>query len=286
MDNKSDGRVVLITGASSGIGKACAQHLHGKGLKVYGTSRKGPKPWEASAEPSASDHSDSFEMLGIDVSNDDAVQGGIRYILEKEGRLDIVINNAGVGIAGALEDVSMEECRSVFETNLYGIIRVCQAVIPTMREQKSGYIINVGSLGGLFGMPFDSIYCASKHAVEGLTETLRMEIKQFGIKTVLIEPGDIDTGISSRTPSAEKAQTNPVYLDIFNKVCTAAVENESDGSPSETVALLVERIINTASPRLRYKVGPAFQKVTIPLKRILPQGAFEWIIMKNYNMIG
>jgi len=285
MNDKSDGRVVLITGASSGIGKACAQHLHGMGLKVYGTSRKGHSPWEASAEPSPSDHSDSFEMLGIDVSNDDAVQGGIRYILEKEGRLDIVINNAGISIGGALEDVSMEECRGVFETNLYGIIRVCQAVIPTMRKQKAGYIINVSSLGGLIGMPFDSIYCASKHAVEGLTETLRMEIKQFGIKTVLIEPGDIDTGASSRMPRAERAQTNPVYMDILNKVYAASIENEDEGSPPETVALLVERIINTASPRLRYKVGPTFQKLMIPLKRILPHGTFERIIMKNYNMI-
>ncbi len=245
-------RVVLITGASSGVGKACASHLHQKGFSVFGTSRLGPQPWLKSVETS-NDSSESFELIRMDVCEEDSVQKGIDYILEKKGRLDVVMNNAAVSIVGALEDVSIDECRAVFEANLFGVLRVCQAVVPTMREQRSGYIINVSSLGGLFAMPYDGVYCASKHAVEGLTETLRMELKQFGIKTVLIEPGDIDTGITARTPTAIKAKTNPVYLENFKKVNTAAINNEDDSVSPETVAHLLERIINTPAPKLRYK---------------------------------
>ena len=233
----------------------------------------------------SNDSSESFELIRMDVCEDDSVQESIEYILEKEGRLDVVVNNAASSILGALEDVSIEESKQVFEANLFGILRVCQAVIPVMREQRSGYIINVSSLGGLFAMPYDGIYCASKHAVEGLTETLRMELKQFGINTVLIEPGDIDTGMTARMPTAEKARTNPVYLESFKKVNAAAIKNEDDSVPPAVVALLLERIINTPAPKLRYKVGLMMQKAVVPLKRLLPETTFEWLIMKNYEML-
>jgi NADP-dependent 3-hydroxy acid dehydrogenase YdfG len=163
-------RVVLITGASSGIGQACARHLARQGYQVFGTSRR---PQGGADEP--------FEMIPMDVTDEDSVRQGVATVLARAGRLDVVVNNAGFGFGGAVEDTSIDEARELFETNLFGMLRVCRAVLPHLRERRAGTIVNVSSLAGLIGQPFVGMYCATKFATEGLTEALRMEVRPFGI---------------------------------------------------------------------------------------------------------
>lgn len=271
--NRKSNRVVLITGASSGIGKACAEHLHKLGYRVYGTSRSvqqvNPK---------------SFEMIQMDVDSDNSVKDGINLILEKEGKLDVVVNNAGFGIAGSVEDTSIEEARAQLETNFFGVFRVCKAVLPIMRKQKSGYIINISSIGGLVSLPFQGLYSASKFAVEGMTEALRMEIKGFGINVVLIEPGDLHTEFTSHRRKILQLQKNSVYSEKFNSAIQVVESDETHGDNPDKAAYLVERIINTKTPCFRYTVGPIVERIAILLKKILPQSVFEWIVMKSYKL--
>jgi NAD(P)-dependent dehydrogenase (short-subunit alcohol dehydrogenase family) len=171
-------KVVLVTGASSGIGQAIARRLAARGWRVFGTSRN-----------QASDF-DGIDMLPMDVDDDDSVARTVAAIVEKTGRLDAVVNNAGWALMGPIEDTPIAEARAQMETNFFGVLRVRRAVLPVMREQRAGHIVNISSLGGIFGMPFSGIYSASKFAVEGLSESLRLETHRFGVRVVLIEPGD------------------------------------------------------------------------------------------------
>lgn len=272
MSSAISDKIILITGASSGIGKICAEFLCSIGHKVYGTSRR------PSIEARA------FEMITMDVNDDASVAAGISYIVGREGRLDVLVNNAGMGIAGALEDTSMEELKFQFETNLFGAFRVCQAVLPTMRAQQSGYIINVSSLAGLVGIPFQGAYSASKFALEGLTEVLRMEVKPFGIHTVLIEPGDFNTGFTDSRIKTQQSQTNTLYRAPFNTALGIMEEDEINGAKPDKIAVLVDHIISHSAPRPRYKVGPALQKFAVALKKFIPSRFFETIIMKTYKI--
>lgn len=191
--------VVFITGASSGIGKICAEHLHAKGYRVYGTSRR------ASSTPQAVG-SDRFRLIAMDVNSEDSVQRAIQTVLVAEGRIDVVLNNAGDGVAGSVEDTSLDEAQRQLDTNFFGVLRVCHAALPIMRRQASGLIVNVSSLGGLVGLPFQGLYSASKFAVEGMTEALRMEVRPFGVRVVLVEPGDFRTGFTEQRRKAVAAQ--------------------------------------------------------------------------------
>ena len=159
-------RVVLVTGASSGIGKCCAEYLCNKGYRVYGTSRKADSS-DSKQRPS---NINSTQMIRMDVTDEPSVKQGVADIIARESRIDVVINNAGFGIIGALEDTSIDEAKSQLETNFFGALRVCRAVLPTMRKQRSGYIVNISSIGGLIGLPFQSAYSASKFALEGASE--------------------------------------------------------------------------------------------------------------------
>jgi NAD(P)-dependent dehydrogenase (short-subunit alcohol dehydrogenase family) len=168
-----DDSVVLITGASSGIGRCCAEHLFQKGCRVYGTSRRASRT-DTTGSFAASD---TFTMMPMDVTDGNSVRKGVAHVIARESRLDVVVNNAGFAIAGALEDTTIQEAKFQLETNFFGALRVCRAALPIMRQQGSGYIVNIGSLGGLFGLPFQSAYSASKYALEGATEALRQEVK-------------------------------------------------------------------------------------------------------------
>jgi len=278
---KKENKIVLITGASSGIGKACAHYLSENGHIVYGTSRN--VPVDGIAQPTG--QGKSFTMLRMDVRDTISVENAIDTILKKEGRIDVAVNNAGISIQGAVEDMSVDEFKQEFETNLFGPIRVCQAALPIMREQGSGYIVNISSLAGQIGIPFDGGYSATKFALEGLTETLRVEVKPFGIKVVLIEPGDINTNMSSHSLKAANALKNPTYQERFKRAALATQENEKNGSSPETIAILLEKIINDPSPRLRYVGGSALDKTTLILKKLIPPKLFEYLVMKTYNII-
>src|ERR1700724_82946 len=178
-------RVVLVTGASSGIGLACATHLAGRGYRGYGTSRR------SGAGPAG-----KVTMLAAGVFDGGSVEQAIATVLDHEGRLDIVVNNAGMGIAGPVENTSIEEAKRQLEVNFFGAFRVCRAALPAMRKQGSGYIVNIGSIGGLIAIPYQAMYSASKFALEGFSESLRMEVRPFGIRVVIIEPGDHKTALT------------------------------------------------------------------------------------------
>ncbi len=269
-------RVVLITGASSGIGQACAKYLHERGYRVYGTSRR------AAAEPAAD--SAGFTMLQMDVDSDESVANGIKLLLDREGRIDVVVNNAGNGIAGAVEDTSIEEAKAQMETNFFGSFRVCQAVLPSMRKQGSGYIVNISSAAGRISVPFQALYSASKFAIEGLTEALRMEVKPFGIRVAMIEPGDFNTGFTAgRRRNAASGQSS-AYTEQFEAALGVMEADETGGPSPDKVGPLLERIINARSPRLRNTVGPFFEKIALGLKRFFPARVFEWGLTKYYKL--
>ena len=189
-------QVILITGASSGIGKATANLLVQQGYTVYGTSRK------------ASESTNGVRMLTMDVTQPASIQQAVEQILSEQGRIDILINNAGLGISGALELETDEEIGKQMDTNFMGVVRMCKAVIPIMRKERKGFIINISSIGGLIAVPFQGFYSASKFAVEGYSEALQHEVRPFGIRVCLVEPGDFYTnftanrGISSGLPGS------------------------------------------------------------------------------------
>ena len=269
-------RVVLITGASSGIGRACAQYLAERGYRVYGTSRK------ITSDDPVEDG--SVRMIRMDVNDDRSVASGIDQVLQDAGRLDVVVNNAGFGIAGAIEETSIEEARALFETNLFGLLRVCRAVLPKMRGQGSGTIINISSLAGRIGLPYQGLYSATKFAVEGLTEALRMEVKPFGIKVVLIEPGDFRTGFTANRVHTAASKEDSAYQERFQRTLKVAESDEEGGSSPERIARLLHRILQESSPKVRYSTGEASQRAAAILKGILPSKLFEWGLMKYYKI--
>lgn len=274
MNTGNANKVVLITGASSGIGKASAEHLHNQGFRVYGTTRRDP------GELPVSGHI----MIRLDVDDDDSVEQGISLIMAMEGRLDVVVNNAGIGISGAVEDTSLDEAKAQFETNFFGVLRVCRQILPIMRKQRSGRIINISSVAGLVGVPFNGLYCATKFALEGLSETLRMEVKPYGIHVSLVEPGDINTAMSEHSPKTRESASNPAYRANHTAALNIMARDEQEGPPPAVVARLIERIICEPSPRLRYSVGPLIEKVFVAIKALLPARLLEWGLMQYYRV--
>jgi NAD(P)-dependent dehydrogenase (short-subunit alcohol dehydrogenase family) len=269
-ESSAQPRVILITGTSSGIGQACARHLAARGWRVFGTQR---------AEPSGTPV-DGVEIVSMDVDDDASVAAGVARVVERTGRLDAVVNNAGYAAAGAVEDTSIAEAKAQFETNFFGVLRVCRAVLPILRSQGGGYLVNISSLAGTFGMPYAGMYSASKHAIEGLSESLRFEVSRFGIKVVMIEPGDFNTGMTQRRRVAAESTTNPAYREAFARALDKQNRDETTAPTPESIARLLERILNDPRPKLRYPIGMASQTMVGPLRRFLPQRAFEWLGFK------
>ena len=271
---KSDGgKVVLITGASTGIGKVCGEHLAGLGMTVYGASRS-----------LAESDGGQFHTLRMDVTDDASVRDGVQQIQERHGRIDVAINCAGYGIAGAVEETSPQEAMAQFDTNFFGVHRVCRAVLPTMRQQNDGVIINVSSLAGLLAVPFQAFYSASKFAMEGMTEALRMEVRPFGIRVVLIEPGDFKSEFPANRVNTADSANSEVYRELLERCVGVMREEEKNGKVPYPVARLLERIINDPSPRLRYTVGPFGERLGPKLKSILPYRIYEYLFMKHYKL--
>jgi short-subunit dehydrogenase len=271
-------KVIFITGVSSGIGKACAEHLANKGYPVYGTSRKVTSPTRKNTD------SGFLEIIPMDVNSDASVQEGINYLINKEGRLDVVVNNAGFGIAGAIEDTTIEEAKRQFETNFFGILRVLRTSLPIMRKQESGLIVNISSIAGLIGLPYQGLYSATKFAIEGLSEALRMEVKKFKVNVVLIEPGDFQTQFTANRQKTIESEKNQTYQEDFRRALSVIENDEKNGSSPEKIALLLEKIINDPSPRFRYLVGPFSEKLAVFLKKIMP-AQLELILMKHYKLL-
>ncbi len=271
-------RVVLITGASSGIGKTCAEHLQRRGYCVYGTSRRAaPLPPEPSPDP-------GLRMIAMDVTSETSVRQAVDLVLAREGRIDVVVNNAGWGIAGSVEDTSIAEAQEQLDTNFFGVLRVCQAVLPTLRRQGSGTLVNISSMGGLVAIPFQGLYSASKFAVEGMTESLRMELRPYGVKVAMIEPGDFRTGFTAERRMAAAAAEGP-YKQALCTAVTVMEKDEQGGATPEAIAWRLEKIINARDPKLRHLVGPLAQRFAVGvLKKLLPQRWFERMIAGYYKI--
>jgi NAD(P)-dependent dehydrogenase (short-subunit alcohol dehydrogenase family) len=265
--------VVLVTGASSGFGKAIATSLAAAGWQVYGTTR------------AATDGgSGALRMLTMDVTSDEAVARGVATVLGERGRIDALVNNAGMGYAGALEDTSLEEARAQFETNFFGMHRVCRAVLPVMRARRSGRIVNMSSLGGLVSVPFQGFYCASKFAVEAYTEALRMEVRPFGIHVSMIEPGDYATGFTAGRRMVAAANADSAYAERCRKAVAQMVRDESANADLGPVVRRVTTLLEAKQPGLRNPVANALQRVLVALRPAMPQALFEHLMMSTYGI--
>lgn len=264
---------ILITGASSGFGKAIAEHLSQQGHNVYGTSRIATQ----------AGITDSIHMLSMDVNVPSSIDSAITGMLETCGGIDVLINNAGFGICGALEDCSIDEARSQMETNFFGQIAVIQKVLPHMRNQGHGRIINIGSLAGDIGLPYQSLYSASKAAMQRITEALRLELKDTGIDLTLVAPGDFKTGFTASRVFAENA-LNSERTPKMRSVVEQYERDEQNGSDPKLVAELVATLIDKRSLKVLYTVGRFDQRLAHKLKHWLPSKWFERMLATIYGI--
>ncbi|CAL67224.1 short-chain dehydrogenase/reductase family protein [Christiangramia forsetii KT0803] len=269
---ESSDKIVLITGASSGIGKSIATYLAKRNFKVYGTSR------------SKKESSDSvFNFVQLDVTNEQSIIAAINEISKKEGRIDVLINNAGVGITGPIEETPESEIKKAFETNYFGPLNMIKNVLPVMRKNNGGLIINVTSIAGYMGLPYRGIYSATKSALEITAEAYRMELKQFGIKMTNVAPGDFATNIASGRYHAPVTKGSP-YEKVYGNTLKLMNEHVDSGQDPEVMAKQIFKIINTEDPKVHYKVGERLQKISVKLKGLLPDKLYEKMLMKHYKL--
>jgi NAD(P)-dependent dehydrogenase (short-subunit alcohol dehydrogenase family) len=266
-----DQRVVLITGASSGVGQSTARLLSQHGYSVFGTSRN----------PTSAESMAGVEMLPLDVRMDDSARGCIATVINRAGRLDVLINNAGYELAGAVEEISSAEASAQFETNFFGVVRMVDSVLPLMRRQQRGHIINVSSLSGLSAIPFLGIYSASKFALEGYTEALRHEVKPFGIHVSLTEAGFLKTPMMTHRQLG--ASRIAEYDEWRQRALDAIRAHEEKGPGPEVVAETLLDILSSKAPRLRYLVGGQAKSVA-RLRRFLPAGLYESGVRRNFSI--
>jgi NAD(P)-dependent dehydrogenase (short-subunit alcohol dehydrogenase family) len=265
-------KVVLITGGSSGIGKSIGEFLYHKGFVVYGTSRNPERVLNS-----------VFPLIALDVRHASSIQAAVTQVIKIAGRLDVVINNAGVGITGPLEEIPTAEIKNNFETNFFGPIEVMKAVLPQMRLQRSGLIINITSIAGYMGLPYRSVYSASKGALELITESLRMEVKSFGIHITNVAPGDFATNIASGRFHAPLLNDSAYKIPYGNTLKMMDEHVDSGSNPNE-MAVVIYKIIQTKAPKAHYKVGLLMQKFSIVLKRVLPDNVYEKLLMNHYKL--
>lgn len=265
-------KVVLITGGSSGIGKSIGEFLQTKNFKVYGTSRN-PKNYPDS----------KFTILALDVTKPETISRCIEEVLQLESKIDVLVNNAGAGITGPIEEIPDAELKKNFETNFFGPIHVIKAVLPTMRAQKSGLIINITSIAGYMGLPYRGVYSASKGALELITEAFRMELKPFNVQMTNVAPGDFATNIAAGRYHAPVLENSPYKMSYGNTLKTMNAHVDS-GSDPQQMAEVIFKIITTKRPKIHYKVGAFMQKFSIVLKRILPDTVYEKLLMNHYKL--
>ena len=263
--------IILITGVSSGFGKATAERLSKEGHTVYGTCRRDVTPIPG------------VRYIKAEVTSDDDCRNAVETVLQEQGRLDVFINNAGMGIGGPLEFSTLEQARKQMDVNWMGMVRFLHWVVPAMRRQKSGKIICVSSIGGLIGLPFQGLYSASKFAIEGYCEALRHEVKQHGIKVVVVEPGDFATSFTASrncvtTPEADEAY--PAYRRSLESI----EHDETTGLKPDVLAKRMSDIVKTNNPRHSYIVSTLEQRLSVLLKKILPARWFAAIIASYYKL--
>jgi NAD(P)-dependent dehydrogenase (short-subunit alcohol dehydrogenase family) len=277
-------KAVLITGCSSGIGRATAERLAGVGWKVYATARQ--------VEAIAPLEERGCELLPLDVTDEDSMRSAVDEVERREGAVGVLVNNAGYSQSGAVEAVPTEKVRRQFETNVFGLARMCQLVLPGMRRQGYGRIVNVSSMGGKLTFPGAGYYHASKHAVEALSDALRFEVASFGVRVAVIEPGLIRTSFAqAAVGSMDGSGGEHPYAGFDEGVARATAENYHRGPISrlagepEAVAEAIERAISARSPRSRYAVTPSAH-LFMGLRRLLPDRAWDAILRTSYPQPG
>jgi NAD(P)-dependent dehydrogenase (short-subunit alcohol dehydrogenase family) len=279
-------QTVLITGGTDGLGKAAALLLGRKGYLVYSAGRSTQKREEL--ERLAHEEHLAIRTLEMDVCDNASVQIGVELVLEQGGGIDVLINNAGVGYMAVVEELRMEDFRRQFETNVYGVLRVTQAVLPHMRQRRRGRILMMSSAAGLVSPPTYGAYSSSKHALEGLANALRLEMYPFGVEVILIEPGYIVTNFQQTAkelaqPYVERAKTSP-YAKIYSGAWTGANQGRSRSkSTPEDCARVILKAIESAHPKARYPVTPLAKWVSIG-KRILPDSVLDSFLRKKYGI--
>lgn len=266
-------KVILVTGASTGLGFATAKILAAEGHSVYGTSRNIQRLKDA-----------PFKPLQMEITDDASVNNAIAQIIKNEGRIDVVVNNAGNGIVGPLYATPVEEAKRQFEVNFFGMVRVNSAVLPGMIERKSGMIVQVSSLGGLFGLPYQGMYCASKFAVEGYSESLRMELLYTGIKVAVVNPGDFKTAFTDNREKLPFSLTHEKLQRDFDAAVSCMGRDEQNGSHPEVVAKKISKIISKSNPAHNYLVGALGQTIVPTLKAILPGKLFTKLMNDHYGI--
>ena len=264
-------KVVLITGASSGFGYSTAKYLSSKGYTVYGTSRR-----------EMTDN--SIKMVKMDVCDKASITAAVDYILKKEGRIDVLINNAGMGIGGCIELASEQEVDAQMNTNFIGMSNVCQCVLPGMRKQRNGKIINISSIGGIMGLPYQGFYSASKFAIEGYSEALAAEVRGMGIKVVVVEPGDFATNFTANRKNSSLTLNNNDYGSSFDRSLKIIEKEEKNGLKPIVLSEKIEKIIRKKNPRFRYVVANMEQRLSVLLKKILPANMFISILRNYYKV--
>ena len=263
-------QVILITGASSGFGKITAQMLSERGHIVYGTSRK------------PSEDMNHVKMLVVDVTNFLSVCQAVERILSEQGRIDVLINNAGIGIGGALELATEEEVNIQMNTNFFGVVNMCKAVLPSMRKARKGKIINISSIGGVMGIPYQGFYSASKFAVEGYSEALALEVHPFNIKVCVVEPGDFNTGFTDNRNISEQTRLDTDYGESFRKSLEIIEKEERNGCHPRKLAAAICKIVERTNPPFRTKVGPWIQVLFAKSKRWLPDVVMQYALRIFY----
>ena len=263
--------VILITGITSGFGRAMAAQLNSDGHKVYGTYRRD------------SDQIPGVTYIKADVRDSNAVNSVIDTVIQSEGRIDVFINNAGMGIGGPLEFTSIDDARLQMDVNFMGMVQFLNSVVPVMRKQKHGHIICISSIGGLMGLPYQGMYSASKFAIEGYCDALRLELRQFGIKVTVINPGDFFTGFTaarSKNLPAEALTAYPGYAASM-----ASIESdERSGLQPEYLARRISRIVRKRRPANRYIIATTVQKASVLLKALLPAKWYDRILASYYHL--
>jgi short-subunit dehydrogenase len=266
-------KVILITGISTGFGRESSELLANAGHKVYGTVRKDCKV------------SEKVNVLKMDLMDASSIENAVKAVIAKEGRIDVLINNAGMHTGGPIETSPVENIKLQMDTNLLGTAILTKTVLPFMRKQGGGTIINFSSIGGLMGLPLQGFYSAAKFAIEGFSEALRMEVKQFNIKVVLINPGDFHTNNSAnrRNFLAPTGNDDP-YKEQYATTLAVIEKDEANGWQPAVLAKKLVRIVECKNPRQRYIISSFEQKLAVVLKYILPGKLFTWILADHYKI--
>jgi len=262
--------VIFITGITSGFGRAMAERLSADGHVVYGTCRRD------------CEHLAGVVYLKADVSDELQVEAAVAEVVRVEGRIDVFINNAGIGIGGPIEFSPLEDVAAQMDVNWMGFVRCLHYVLPVMRKQRSGKIICFSSIGGLMGLPFQGIYSASKFAIEGTAEALRLELAGTGIKVVVVEPGDFCTGFTSARKSVDNADASEAY-PAYNRYLSLYVKDENTGLKPEYLASKISSIVKSENPKYHYIVAVQVQKLSVYLKRLLPSRLYAAIFSAHYK---